>query len=328
MSGAATRGAGVALGRAACVGELAEVLGGEVDDGGCAELEVRRVVAPADAAESTDLVLVASPRVVDRARVAEGVLLCAPALAERLPPGRRWRHTHPQWVVARILGREGGGPRRGTHATAVVEPGASVGRDVEIAAGALVRRGAVIGDGSTIGAGAVVHGGVRLGSRVSVGDGAVLGRPGFGWVEGPGGERLRMPQLGGVEVGDDVEIGPLCTVDAGTLGPTTIARGAKLDAHVHVGHNAQVGADCLVAAQVGFAGSSHLGARSLVGGQAGFADHVRVGEGARVAGKSGVIGDVAAGATVAGFPAVARGRWLRAMAELLARAERRLPRRR
>jgi UDP-3-O-[3-hydroxymyristoyl] glucosamine N-acyltransferase len=115
---------------------------------------------------------------------------------------------------------------------------------------------------------------------------------------------------------DDVVIGPLSTVDAGTLAPTRIRRGAKLDAHVHVGHNTEIGEGAIIAAQCGFAGSVKIGRGVLVGGQAGIADHVVVGDGARIAGKSGVIGDVPPGATVAGYPAVPRMRWLRALAVL------------
>jgi UDP-3-O-[3-hydroxymyristoyl] glucosamine N-acyltransferase len=125
-----------------------------------------------------------------------------------------------------------------------------------------------------------------------------------------------VPQLGGVVIEDDVVIGPLSTVDAGTLSPTRIRRGAKLDAHVHVGHNVDIGEGTIVAAQCGFAGSARIGRGVLVGGQAGIADHVVVGDGARIAAKSGVIGDVAPGATVAGYPAVPRIRWLRALAIL------------
>jgi UDP-3-O-[3-hydroxymyristoyl] glucosamine N-acyltransferase len=119
-----------------------------------------------------------------------------------------------------------------------------------------------------------------------------------------------------VIIDDDVVIGPLSTVDSGTLSPTRIRRGAKLDAHVHVAHNVDIGEGSIVAAQVGFAGSVRIGKGVLVGGQAGFADHVRVGDGARIAAKSGVIGDIPAGSVVAGYPAVARGRWLRALARL------------
>lgn len=327
MIAGARGGPGVALPRPERVAGLASALGGSVDPGGCADLVVRRVVAPAASTEPTDLVLVASARVLPAAAVAPGVLLCAEALASRVAPGRRWSHSHPQWVVARLLTPAAPSSAAGVHPTAVVEAGATLGPGVVVAEGAVVRSGAVLGPGAQIGAGAVIHGGVRLGARVIVGDGAVVGRPGFGWVEGPGGARLRMPQLGGVDVGDDAEIGPLCTVDAGTLGPTILGAGAKLDAHVHVGHNVDLGAGCVVAAQVGFAGSASIGAGTLIGGQAGFADHVRVGARARIAGKSGVIGEVPAGATVAGFPAVPRARWLRAMAVLLERAgPRRRPR--
>jgi UDP-3-O-[3-hydroxymyristoyl] glucosamine N-acyltransferase len=126
-----------------------------------------------------------------------------------------------------------------------------------------------------------------------------------------------MPQLGGVVIGDDVDIGPLCTVDAGTLGPTVIASGARLDAHVHVGHNVEIGQGTLVAAQSGFAGSVKVGAGVRVGGQAGFADHVRVGRGAKVAAKAGVIGDIRENSVVAGYPAIERGRWLRGVAHML-----------
>jgi UDP-3-O-[3-hydroxymyristoyl] glucosamine N-acyltransferase len=120
-----------------------------------------------------------------------------------------------------------------------------------------------------------------------------------------------------VWIEDDVEIGPLATVDAGTLGPTILKRGVKLDAHVHVGHNVVVGEGAMVAAQSGFAGSVRVGAGVLVGGQAGVADHANIGEGAQIAAKAGVIGDIPARAVVAGYPAVARARWLRGMASML-----------
>jgi UDP-3-O-[3-hydroxymyristoyl] glucosamine N-acyltransferase len=149
---------------------------------------------------------------------------------------------------------------------------------------------------------------------VIIGAGAVIGRPGFGWSFDASGTARRVPQLGGVVIEDDAEVGPLSTIDAGTLGPTVIARGAKLDAQVHVGHNARIGAGSMIAAQAGFAGSSTVGRGVLVGGQAGVGDHVTVGDGARLAGKAGVIGDVAPGIEVAGYPAVPRADWLRATA--------------
>jgi UDP-3-O-[3-hydroxymyristoyl] glucosamine N-acyltransferase len=128
-----------------------------------------------------------------------------------------------------------------------------------------------------------------------------------------------VPQLGGVVIEDDVYIGALCTVDAGTLGPTIIRRGAKLDAHVHVGHNAEVGEGALLCAQTGLAGSVVIGRGAVLGGQVGVADHCRIGDGAKIAAKSGVIGDVPAGATYAGYPAIERMRWLRGLARGLRR---------
>jgi UDP-3-O-[3-hydroxymyristoyl] glucosamine N-acyltransferase len=174
----------------------------------------------------------------------------------------------------------------------------------------------VIGEGCAIAPTAVLGPRVVLGARVRIGPGAVVGHPGFGWAFGPNGAVRPVPQLGGVILEDDVAIGALSTIDAGTLSPTRVRRGAKLDAHVHVGHNGDIGEGTIIAAQSGFAGSVTIGRGVLVGGQVGIADHVTVGDGARIAAKSGVIGDVPPGATVAGYPAVPRGRWLRALARV------------
>jgi UDP-3-O-[3-hydroxymyristoyl] glucosamine N-acyltransferase len=198
-----------------------------------------------------------------------------------------WVHDHANWAMASLLD-EADVP------------------DVE----------AVVGEACSIGSGVVLGPRVVIGSRATLGPGAVVGSPGFGWATGPEGNVRAVPQLGGVVIEDDVSIGPLCTIDAGTLSPTRIRRGAKLDAHVHVGHNGDIGEGTLVAAQCGFAGSVTIGRGTLVGGQVGIADHVTVGDGVRIAAKSGVIGDIPDGAIVAGYPAVPRSRWLRAFATL------------
>jgi UDP-3-O-[3-hydroxymyristoyl] glucosamine N-acyltransferase len=301
-------GQGVRLARARELSALVRALGGTL----APELEGRtvdRVVAPHSSALSTDLVWVGAPAFAGAARGLSAVVLCSADLAPRLSGVPTWIHPHADWVLAELLDEaadDGGAP-------AVIAPTA------RIEPGAVVLPGACVGEGSTVGPNAVIYGRVSLGARVHVGAGAVVGHPGFGWVTAPDGRVRRLPQLGGVIIEDDVELGALSTIDAGTLGPTRVCRGAKLDAQVHVGHNVEIGPGCMVAAQAGFAGSVVLGAGVMVGGQAGVKDHVRVGAGARIAAKSGVIGDVPPGVTVAGFPAVPRVRWLRAMARLLGR---------
>lgn len=252
-------------------------------------------IVPVEAAGLGDLAPLLSRRFARAAREAVtrgAALLVDASLANALEPGQAralWVHEQASWAMAELL-------------ESALVPDTP----------------AVLGEGSSVAPTAVLGPRVILGARVTIGAGSVIGHPGFGWAFGAGGAVRAVPQLGGVVIEDDVTIGPLCTVDAGTLGPTRIRRGAKLDAHVHVAHNVDIGEGTIVAAQCGFAGSVTIGRGVLVGGQVGIADHVVVGDGARIAGKSGVIGDVPAGATVAGYPAVPRMRWLRTLARLYA----------
>jgi UDP-3-O-[3-hydroxymyristoyl] glucosamine N-acyltransferase len=265
---------------------LAARHGGRVIAGG--EYSPERVV-PVERAGARDLAPVLARRFVGAAREAarRGAALLVDASLERALPEARalWIHEHGTWGLACVLD------------DAVVSEAA-----------------AVTGPGCSLGPGVVLGPRVVVGARVSIGAGTIIGHPGFGWAFGAGGSTRAIPQLGGVTIEDDVTIGSLCTVDAGTLAPTRIRRGAKLDAQVHVAHNVDIGEGTIIAAQCGFAGSVRIGRGVLVGGQVGIADHIVVGDGARIAAKSGVIGDVPAGATVAGYPAVPRLRWLRALA--------------
>lgn len=243
----------------------------------------------------------------------DAVFVITPALAARVPADRAWIHPAPTFVIASLLAE----PTVVDHRDrAFVDPSATVPASVAVGPFAVIHHDVVVGERAQIGAHAVLHPGTRLGARVIVGDHAVVGRPGFGFASHEGVVR-RIPHRAGVLVEDDVEIGALATVDAGVLAPTRLGRGAKLDAHVHVGHNGDVGPGVFVAAQAGFAGSVRVGAGAQIGGQAGVADHVSIGAGARVAAKAGVIGDVPADQTVAGYPAVPRVAWLRANATLL-----------
>jgi UDP-3-O-[3-hydroxymyristoyl] glucosamine N-acyltransferase len=307
---------GVALPKAVRLDALVARYGGVLDDG-LAKVRVR-FVAPIEAATHGDAIApVLSRKWIAQAKKSAAVLLVDASLAALVPAGRRLVHPSALSAFAAILGEAAPPPSRPTRSLAHVARGARVDSSAVVGPGAVVLAGAIVGPDARIEPNAVVYGGVVLGARVVVGAGAVVGRPGFGWAPGADGLAVRIPQLGGVHVEDDAEIGALATVDAGTLAPTVIGRGAKLDAMVHVGHNARIGPGTIVAAQSGFAGSSRVGAGVLVGGQVGVADHVTVGDGARLAAKAGVIGDVPPGSVVAGYPAVPRGAWLRATARAL-----------
>jgi UDP-3-O-[3-hydroxymyristoyl] glucosamine N-acyltransferase len=267
---------------------LAHRHGGRIVSGGG---EKPQAILPLELARAGDLAPLLSSRFLPACREAaqRGAMLLVDAKLARVAPEARglWVHPYANWAMAEIL------------ATAIVPPSA-----------------AVVGPGCSIAPSAVLGPRVVLGARVSVGPGTVIGYAGFGWAVGSRGAVRPVPQLGGVLIEDDCSIGPLCTIDAGTLSPTRLARAVKIDAHVHVAHNVEIGEGTIIAAQCGFAGSARIGAGVLIGGQAGVADHVVVGDRARIAAKSGVIGDVPARSVVAGYPAMPRLRWLRALAKL------------
>lgn len=262
---------------------LARAFGGEVTGH---DVEVRRIARTRDAGAG-DLGVLLHRRYVDEAKEAlrRGAALLIDASLDVDVPG--WRHPEAAAAMADVLD------------TADAPPTAP---EVH----------------SELGPGVHVLPRVYIGERVRIDPGAVIGAPGFGHTS-----RRSIPQLGGVVIEDDVEIGALCTIASGTLAPTVIRRGAKLDAQVHVGHNCEIGGGTVIAAQTGIAGSVTIGRRVLIGGQVGIADHVVIGDGARIAAKSGVIGDVAPGETVAGYPAVKRMKWLRGLARLYRRPEER-----
>lgn len=172
-------------------------------------------------------------------------------------------------------------------ASARVDPRASVGagcvleEDVEIGAGTVLGPGCHIGRGSRIGqdcrlwSNVVVYHGVRLGDRVTVHAGSVIGSDGFGYAASEEGW-LRIAQLGGVVIGDDVDIGAGTTIDRGTLGDTVICRGAKIDNQVQIAHNVHVGEHTAIAGCVGIAGSARIGAHCMIGGGAGILGHLEI----------------------------------------------------
>ncbi|MBN2344217.1 MAG: UDP-3-O-(3-hydroxymyristoyl)glucosamine N-acyltransferase [Deltaproteobacteria bacterium] len=203
----------------------------------------------------------------------------------------------------------------GVHPSAVVEAGSEVHPSVYVGAGAVVEAGVSVGEGTIIGPRVVVHRNTHIGKYVVIGSGAVIGYDGFGFVPVDNGI-LKIPQVGGVQIGDFVEIGANSCIDRGTLGDTVVGAGTKIDNLVQIGHNVKIGKNVIIAAQTGLAGSTILADGAMLGGQVGVADHLRIGVGARVGAKSGVIGDVADGDTVSGYPAMSRWQWLRVIAKL------------
>jgi UDP-3-O-[3-hydroxymyristoyl] glucosamine N-acyltransferase len=185
---------------------------------------------------------------------------------------------------------------------ACVGEGSTLGARCQVHSGAVVGRNCRLGDDVTLYPNAVLYDGTVLGNRVIVHANAVLGADGFGYRL-QNGRHVKVPQLGHVEIGDDVEVGACTTIDRGTFQATRVGAGTKIDNLVQIGHNCQIGRHNLLVSQVGIAGSSSTGDYVIVAGQAGVVDHVHIGDRAVIGGKSGVTKDIAAGERVLGVPA-------------------------
>jgi UDP-3-O-[3-hydroxymyristoyl] glucosamine N-acyltransferase len=188
----------------------------------------------------------------------------------------------------------------------VVEAGAVVGPGVRLHALVYVGTGVEIGEGTIVYPHVSLRDGVRVGRRVVIHAGAVLGADGFGFAF-DGSAHRKIPQVGGVVIEDDVEIGANTTIDRATFGDTIVRRGTKIDNLVQIGHNVEVGEHSLLVAQVGVSGSSRLGRGVVLAGQVGVADHVTLGDGVVATAQSGIPSSVEAGERVMGTPARAIG---------------------
>lgn len=200
--------------------------------------------------------------------------------------------------------------------SATVYPFAFVGAGAKIGAGTTVFAGCYIGENSTIGSGgiiypnAVIMGGLEVGDNVIIQPGAVLGGDGYGYAQTPAGH-MKIPQIGNVVIGNNVEIGSNTAVDRAALDTTSIGNGTKVDNLVQIGHNVQVGEHCLVIGQVGIGGSTKVGNGVVLAGQVGVADNAEIGDGAMIGAQSGVSGKVEPGAKLAGSPVMPAGTFLK-----------------
>ncbi len=228
-------------------------------------------------------------------------------------------------------------PTVGVHSTAVVASSAKIGQEVAIGPHVVIEAGAEIGDRAVLHAGVFVGADSRigadselwngvvvreccvLGSRVVVHPNTSIGADGFGY-EWTGEQHEKVPQIGGVGIGDDVEIGANCTIDRAKFGMTRIGCGTKIDNLVQIAHNVQIGPHCLIVAQCGIAGSTVLGQGVVLGGQVGVRDHVELRDGVVAAACCCISKDVSEGTMVNGIPAIDNKQYLREQAKV-----RRLP---
>ncbi|MHB9097463.1 MAG: UDP-3-O-(3-hydroxymyristoyl)glucosamine N-acyltransferase [Syntrophales bacterium] len=188
--------------------------------------------------------------------------------------------------------------------------GARIERKVVLYPGVFIGRDAVVGEASLLYPHVTIYRRCLIGRRVVLHAGAVIGSDGFGFAR-PGQENLKIPQVGHVQIDDDVEIGANTTIDRGTLGRTWIQRGVKIDNLVQIAHNVVIGEYSIVVAQVGISGSTHLGKGVVIGGQAGLVGHIRIGDHVMVAAQSGVHKDIRPQQIVAGTPHMPHREWLK-----------------
>jgi UDP-3-O-[3-hydroxymyristoyl] glucosamine N-acyltransferase len=252
-----------------------------------------------------------------------GACVVHPRFASRAPAGMALiLCNEPHRGFARVAARLHPEPdaRAFVHPAAHVDPGAELGPDISVDAGAVIEAGVRIGARGRIGPNSVIRAGTIIGddaridanvtvSHAVIGDrvrlfpGVRIGQDGFGYALGADGH-LKVPQLGRVVIGNDVEIGANSAIDRGSLTDTTIGDGTVIDNLVQIGHNVRIGRGCVIAGQAGIAGSCVLEDFVILGGQVGLAGHLRVGAGTQIAAQSGVHRDVPAGEVIVGSPAV------------------------
>ena len=313
--------------------ELARLTGAIVE-GESGDIEIDGA-AGLDEAEAGQVAFLANPRYTPRVQTTRA---SAVYLAEGVEAGRtdiailRTRDPYLAYTRALRLFHPEPGFAPFVHPSAVIDPSARVhervhigacvviGRDVEIASGVRIYPNVTIYDGVRVGEDSTLHSGVALregtqvGARVIIHNNVVVGSDGFGYAKDEERRWLKIPQAGRVLIADDVEIGAGTTIDCASVGETRIARGAKIDNLVQIGHSCAVGEDSLVCAQVGLAGSSRVGRRVILAGQVGVAGHLEIGDDVVLTAKSATSHNVPAGKVLSGIPAFDNREWLRSTA--------------
>jgi UDP-3-O-[3-hydroxymyristoyl] glucosamine N-acyltransferase len=220
---------------------------------------------------------------------------------------------HPSAVVsasARVAPSASVGP------LSVIEDGVTIGERVFLGPGCVLQRGVTVGDDCVLTARVTLCAGIQMGKRCTVHPGAVIGADGFGFAPNSG-AWAKVPQVGSVRIGDDVEIGANTTIDRGAIDDTVLEHGVKLDNQIQVGHNVTIGAHTAIAGCVGISGSTSIGERCMIGGGVGIAGHLTITDDVTVTGCSLVTNSIKqAGSYSSGMPAVQTRHWRRMVAHL------------
>jgi UDP-3-O-[3-hydroxymyristoyl] glucosamine N-acyltransferase len=299
--------------------EVADKIGGEAI--GPVELVITGASGYESAGES-DLAFVDTPRLLKAAEQSRAAaMIVSRDVESSTKPLIRTDNPRLAFALALELFYPRRRPEPGVHPTAVVGAGAELGSGiyvgpyavigerarigvtVELHAGSYVGDEAEVGDGTIIYSGVRIYRSVRIGERCIIHSGCVIGADGFGFARGADGRHIKVPQVGTVIIGDEVEIGANSTIDRATTDATVIGRGTKIDNLVQIGHNCRIGRNCVICGMVGLSGSVEVGDGAVLAGQAGIADHLAIGKGAIVAAQAGVTGDIPDCTMVSGYPA-------------------------
>lgn len=290
-----------------------------------------RDVAPLETAGPEDVSFLENRKYIEAfIRSRAGAVFADEKTAERAPPGMALLLTEEPYKAYAVAAQafypaENIQARRA--GSAIIDAAAVVPEDCEICSNVVIERGVRLGRRCRVGANTVIAAGVEIGndcriganvtlshcligSRVVLHPGVRIGQAGFGFAPDPKAP-IKVPQLGRVVIGDDVDIGANTTIDRGSGHDTVIGSGSMIDNLVQIAHNVVLGRCCVLAGQVGISGSTRLDDFVMIGGQGGLAGHLHIGSGARIAAKSGLMRDVTAGETVCGSPAVPLAQFMR-----------------
>ena len=298
--------------------DLAKLVKGETIGDSAVEI---RGVAQVEEAKKGDLVFVLDSKFLSHALASKASALIAPLKSE-IKEKPALLVENPRLAMAQVLScfRTVPSLPKVISKTAVIPKSCKIGEEVSIGANVvlgekvtignhtLIYPNTYIGDGSSVGDDCVIHANVTIYEKVKIGNhviihsGSSIGLDGFGFVQKEG-KHLKIPQLGSVRIEDEVEIFSNVTVARGTLGPTVIGRGTKIDCLTHVAHNCKLGANCAIVSLVGLSGSVTLKDHVFVGGQSGFSGHNTIGENSVIMARAGITKDFPPNSVVSGFPA-------------------------